>query len=83
MFLIVLPHAPDEPAARYDGDNRVIKTDARCAYGDRDPVNQRIRTRLATTRRGRECPMVSLSPFARRLVAVGSGVADSVAVSEI
>lgn len=38
-----------------EGHNRVIKTDARCAYGYRNPVNQRLRTRLATTRRGRGC----------------------------
>jgi transposase len=38
-----------------EGHNRVIKTDARCAYGYRNPANQRIRTRLATTRRGRGC----------------------------
>ncbi len=38
-----------------EGHNRVIKTDARCAYGYRNPVNQRLRARLATTRRGRGC----------------------------
>jgi transposase len=38
-----------------EGHNRVIKNDARCAYGYRNPVNQRVRTRLATTRRGRGC----------------------------
>jgi transposase len=38
-----------------EGHNRVIKTDARCAYGYRNPLNQRTRTRLATTRRGRGC----------------------------
>ena len=38
-----------------EGHNRVIKTDGRCAYGYRNPVHQRIRTRLATTRRGRGC----------------------------
>ena len=36
-----------------EGHNRAIKTDARCAYGYQNPVNQRLRTRLATTRRGR------------------------------
>jgi transposase len=36
-----------------EGTNRVIKTDARCAYGYRNPVNQRQRTRCATTRRAR------------------------------
>jgi transposase len=36
-----------------EGVNRVIKTDARCAYGYRNPVNQRLRTRCATTRRAR------------------------------
>lgn len=39
--------------ARSEGHNRVIKTDARCAYGYRNPVNQRLRARLATTRRSR------------------------------
>jgi transposase len=38
-----------------EGHNRVIKADARNAYGYRNPVNQRLRTRLATTRRGRGC----------------------------
>lgn len=38
-----------------EGHNRVIKTDARCAYGYRNPANQHVRTRLATTRRGRGC----------------------------
>lgn len=38
-----------------EGHNRVIKTDARNAYGYRNPVNQRLRTRLATTRKGRGC----------------------------
>lgn len=36
-----------------EGTNRVIKTDARSAFGYRNPVNQRLRTRLATTRRAR------------------------------
>lgn len=36
-----------------EGTNRVIKTDARCAYGYRNPANQRLRTRCATTRRAR------------------------------
>ena len=38
-----------------EGHNRAIKTDARCAYGYPNPTNQRLRTRLATTRRGRGC----------------------------
>lgn len=38
-----------------EGHNRAIKTDARKAYGYRNPANQRLRTRLATTRRGRGC----------------------------
>ncbi|WP_202970782.1 transposase [Saccharothrix sp. ALI-22-I] len=38
-----------------EGTNRVIKTVARDAYGFRNPVNQRLRTRCATTRRGRGC----------------------------
>lgn len=36
-----------------EGTNRVIKTVVRDAYGFRDPVNQRLRTRCATTRRTR------------------------------
>jgi transposase len=39
--------------ASSEGHNRVIKTDASCACGYRNPANQRILTRLATTRRGR------------------------------
>jgi transposase len=38
-----------------EGTNRVIKTLARDAYGFRNPENQRLRTRCATTRRGRGC----------------------------
>jgi transposase len=36
-----------------EGTNRVIKTVARNAYGFRNPKNQRLRTRTATTRRHR------------------------------
>ncbi|MFG1823653.1 transposase [Microbispora bryophytorum] len=36
-----------------EGTNRVIKTVARDAYGFRNPENQRLRTRCATTRRNR------------------------------
>ena len=36
-----------------EGTHRVIKTVARDAYGFRNPVNQRLRTRCATTRRAR------------------------------
>jgi hypothetical protein len=36
-----------------EGTNRVIKTDARCAYGYRNPANHRLRARAATTRRAR------------------------------
>ena len=36
-----------------EGTNRVIKTLARDAYGFRNPDNQRLRTRCATTRRAR------------------------------
>jgi transposase len=39
--------------AASEGINRVIKTDARCAYGYRNPANQRLRARCATTRRAR------------------------------
>jgi transposase len=38
-----------------EGTNRVIKTVARDAYGFRNPENQRLRTRCATTRRARGC----------------------------
>lgn len=41
--------------AASEGINRVVKLEARNAYGFRNPVNQRLRTRCATTRRGREC----------------------------
>ncbi len=36
-----------------EGTNRVIKTIARDAYGFRNPLNQRLRTRIATTRKAR------------------------------
>jgi hypothetical protein len=36
-----------------EGTNRVIKTVARDAYGFRNPVSQRLRTRTATTRKAR------------------------------
>ena len=36
-----------------EGTNRIIKTIARDAYGFRNPENQRLRTRCATTRRAR------------------------------
>jgi transposase len=36
-----------------EGTNRVIKTIARDAYGFRNPSNQRLRTRTATTRKAR------------------------------
>lgn len=36
-----------------EGINRSIKTDARTAYGYRNPANQRLRARCATTRRAR------------------------------
>ncbi|MEV6971160.1 ISL3 family transposase [Hamadaea sp. NPDC051192] len=36
-----------------EGTNRMIKTIARDAYAFRNPVNQRLRTRCATTRRAR------------------------------
>lgn len=39
--------------AASEGINRAIKTDARCAYGYRNPANQRLRSRCATTRRAR------------------------------
>ena len=39
--------------AASEGINRLIKTDARCAFGYRNPANQRLRARSATTRRTR------------------------------
>jgi transposase len=39
--------------AMSEGYNRVVKLDARNAYGYRNPANQRLRTRCATTRRAR------------------------------
>src|SRR5512135_1990898 len=41
--------------AKSEGYNRVVKLDARNAYGYRNPANQRLRTRSATTRRARGC----------------------------
>lgn len=41
--------------AKGEGCNRVVKLDARNAYGYRNPANQRLRTRCATTRRARGC----------------------------
>ncbi|MER6951477.1 transposase [Nonomuraea sp. NPDC000554] len=38
-----------------EGTNPVIKTVARDAYGFRNPENQRLRARCATTRRSRGC----------------------------
>ena len=38
-----------------EGHNRIVKLDARNAYGYRNPENQRLRTRCATTRRARGC----------------------------
>lgn len=38
-----------------EATNRVIKTITRDAYGFRNPVNQRLRTRCATTRKTRDC----------------------------
>jgi transposase len=38
-----------------EGTNRVIKTVARDAYGFRNPENQRLRTRCASTRKARGC----------------------------
>jgi transposase len=39
--------------AASEGNNRVIKLDARCAFGYRNRANQRLRSRCATTRRSR------------------------------
>jgi transposase len=41
--------------SKSEGYNRVVKLDARNAYGYRNPENQRLRTRCATTRRARGC----------------------------
>ncbi|MBT0774128.1 ISL3 family transposase [Kineosporia sp. J2-2] len=41
--------------AASEGYNRVVKLDARNAYGYRNPDNQRLRTRCATTRQARGC----------------------------
>ncbi|WP_261559427.1 transposase [Frankia tisae] len=41
--------------ATSEGHNRVVKLDARNAFGYRNPENQRLRTRCATTRRTRGC----------------------------
>jgi transposase len=41
--------------AASEGYNRVVKLDARNAYGYKNPTNQRLRTRCATTRRARGC----------------------------
>ena len=41
--------------AASEGINRVVKLEARTAYGFRNPANQRLRTPCATTRRGRGC----------------------------
>lgn len=42
--------------AKSEGYNRVVKLDARNAFGYRNPANQRLRTRCATTRRARRHP---------------------------
>jgi transposase len=54
-----------------EGTNRVIKTIARDAYGFRNPVNQRLRTRTATTRK----PAATSTPanFAEPLSGAPSG----------
>ena len=39
--------------AASEGINRLIKTDARCAFGHRNPGNQRLRARCAPPRRAR------------------------------
>jgi transposase len=41
--------------AASEGINRTVKLAARCAYGFRNPDNQRLRTRCVTTRRARGC----------------------------
>ncbi|GAA0438096.1 hypothetical protein Acor_76610 [Acrocarpospora corrugata] len=51
--------------AKSEGTNRVIKLEARCAYGFRNAVNQRLRSRCATTRasRNRAIPLKFEDPF--------------------
>lgn len=39
--------------AASEGNNRLIKLEARNAFGFRNPANQRLRSRCATTRRAR------------------------------
>ena len=41
--------------AKSEGYNRLVKLDARNAFGYRNPTNQRLRTRIVTTRRARGC----------------------------
>ena len=41
------------PTPGSEGANRLIKTDARTAFGYRDSANQRLRARCATTRHAR------------------------------
>ncbi|MFE0349004.1 transposase [Streptomyces griseoluteus] len=41
--------------AASEGNNRVVKLEARQAYGFRNRANQRLRSRCATTRRARGC----------------------------
>ncbi|MGH3312266.1 MAG: ISL3 family transposase [Streptomyces sp.] len=43
--------------AASEGNNRVIKLEARNAFGFRNRANQRLRSRCATTRRGRREPL--------------------------
>jgi Transposase len=50
--ILAFPHTGITNAGS-EGTNRVIKTIARDAYGFRNPGNQRLRTRCATTRRVR------------------------------
>ncbi|WP_197092023.1 ISL3 family transposase [Streptacidiphilus albus] len=48
--------------AKSEGVNRVIKLVARAAHGFRNPANQRLRTRCATTRRARGHLNPTLNP---------------------
>lgn len=61
-----------------EGTNRVIKTVARGAYGFRNPVNQRLRTRCATTRQpvGTSTPANFVEPAP--VIVLASGVELSV-----
>jgi hypothetical protein len=49
-------HSTARSNAASEGTNRVIKLEARNAYGFRNPTNQQLRSRAASTRRHRRTP---------------------------